>query len=203
MLQPALSDAQTPKDTWKFYFNWVFNTFQAHQCLWFPGLCDQHLWTAHNAFYFWCKKCSNGSKLLLLVLHRVHYFLACPPFIPHGSQRGWKEWWVASCGAQLCHTNSWVLGMSVPRCWQPPTPRAEQFHCPSWKIWDLQLALGAAAAPGPALVCANRCALGTGDALWSCEAGTDEGSSVCMILATVFKIIHCSCASEIGQEESY
>lgn len=51
-----LSDAQTPKDTWKFYFNWVFNTFQAHQWLWFPGPCDQHLWTAHNAFYFWCKK---------------------------------------------------------------------------------------------------------------------------------------------------
>lgn len=38
--------------------------------------------------------------------------------------------------------------------------------------------------------------------LWSCEAGTDEGSSVWMILATAFKIIHCSCESKVGQEES-
>lgn len=110
MLQPTLSDAQAPKETRKFYFNCVFNTFQAHQWLSFPGLCDQHLWTAHNAFYFWCKKCSNGSKLLLLFLHRVHHCLALLPFIPHCSQRGWRECWVASCGAQLCHTNLWSFG---------------------------------------------------------------------------------------------
>lgn len=107
--QSSLSDAQTGKIIGNSYFNWVFNTFQACQWLWFPGLCDQHLWEqctmpsvsdVKNVRMGVNCSCWFCIRLIISVLPS-HLFLVAAKTFP----KGWKEWRVASCGSQLYHMN--------------------------------------------------------------------------------------------------
>lgn len=199
MLQSTLSDAQTPRDTWKLYFDWVFNTFQACQWLWFPGLCDQHLWEQRTMPSISDVKsvrmgancsCCFCICFIISVLPSLLFLIAAKTF-----PKRWNEWWVASCGSQLYHMNDWsirnvsalTVGSLHLKDWaiQYNRPSSLSYHC----VWDfawtvksrtftwhflLLLPLGQSCAW---VICINHTLLAWNE-LWSCRIRTDERSSV-------------------------